>query len=454
MRGDRFAPERESNAALRVIVDAAVPLAGGPGDLDPALELIGDASCVLIGEASHGTHDFYRIRAELTKRLIREKGFAGVAAEADWPDADRVNRYVLGRGVDQDAVDSLADFKRFPAWMWRNADVLDFVGWLREFNEELAPSRRVGFHGLDLYSMHGSIGAVLEYLERTDPAAARRARMRYSCFEDVAEDPQRYGYVTEFGLSPGCEDEVVGQLVELLQQRDRLQRVDGQFAADEFFSAEQNARLIKNAEQYYRAMFQGRVSSWNLRDTHMAETFEALREHLSQRRGATAKLVVWAHNSHVGDARADERGEIGEVTVGQLIRTRHEGDTALLGFTTHTGTVTAANDWGDPAERKNVRPSLAGSCERLFHDTGLPKFFLRLREAGAVTELLERRRLHRAIGVIYRPQTERMSHYFESRLSRQYDAIFHLDHTRALEPLERTSEWEQGEAPETYPSGV
>jgi erythromycin esterase-like protein len=446
--------EREANAIRRVLVDAAVPLIGGPSDLDPALELIGDASCVLIGEASHGTHDFYRVRAELTKRLIRERGFAGVAAEADWPDADRVNRYVQGRSGDEDAIESLADFKRFPAWMWRNADVLDFVGWLREYNDRLPAHRRVGFHGLDLYSMHGSIDAVLGYLDRTDPAAAKRARVRYSCFEDIAEDPQRYGYVTELGISAGCEDEVVSQLVELLQQRDRLMRADGAAAADEFFSAEQNARLVKNAEQYYRAMFQGRVSSWNLRDTHMAETFEALREHLTRRRGAPAKIVVWAHNSHVGDARADERGDIGELTVGQLIRQRHVGDTVLLGFTTHSGTVTAATDWGDPAERKQVRPSLPNSCERLFHDTGLERFFLRLQGAGAVTELLEQRRLHRAIGVIYRPDTERMSHYFESRLSRQYDAVFHLDRTRALEPLERTSTWERGEAPETFPSGV
>lgn len=446
--------ERETNAIRRALVDAAVPLSGGPGDLDPALELIGDASCVLIGEASHGTHDFYRVRAELTKRLIREKGFAGVAAEADWPDADRVDRYVKGLGADADAVDALADFKRFPAWMWRNADVLDFVGWLREHNDQLPADRRVGFHGLDLYSLHSSIGAVLEYLDRTDQAAARRARARYSCFEDIADDPQRYGYVTEFGLSPGCEDEVVGQLVEMLQQRDRLLRRDGSVAEDALFSAEQNARLVKNAEQYYRAMFQGRVSSWNLRDSHMAEMFEALREHLARRRGGPAKLVVWAHNSHVGDARADERGDIGELTVGQLIRQRHVGDTVLLGFTTHTGTVTAATDWGEPAERKLVRPSLPNSCERLFHDTGLARFFLRLQGAGPVTELLDQRRLHRAIGVIYRPDTERLSHYFESRLSRQYDAVFHLDRTRALEPLERTSAWERGEAPETFPSGV
>lgn len=447
--------EQERQRGIRIVAETAVPLVGAPTDLDAALARIGDARCVLLGEASHGTHDFYRVRAELTKRLIREKGFAAIAVEADWPDAYRVNRYVHAQGRDADAVMALTDFKRFPAWMWRNADVLDFVGWLREHDDGLPAAQRVGFYGLDLYSLHTSVAAVLGYLERADPEAARRARARYACFEDSREDPQRYGYAAEFGLSASCEDEVVGQLVELQRERDRLLSRDGLVAADEFFCTEQNARLVKNAERYYRAMFQGgRVSSWNLRDEHMADTFEALREHLTQRRGAPAKLVVWAHNSHVGDARASEQGQEGELTLGQLVRQRHPDETALIGFTTHAGTVTAASDWGETAERRSVRPSLPGSCERLFHDTGLEKFFLDLREPGDARTALEWPLLHRAIGVVYRPDSERVSHYFETRLSQQYDAVFHLDHTRALEPLEPTSRWRRGEAPETYPTGI
>ena len=440
---------RETARETEEIARAAAPLRGAASDLDAVLELIGDAHCVLIGEASHGTHDFYRLRAELTKRLIVEKNFAAISAEADWPDAHRVHRYVHGRGDDREASEALGDFTRFPTWMWRNADVLDFVGWLRELNDARPPAARVGFHGLDLYSLHTSIAAVLEYLDRIDPAAARRARDRYACFED-SEDPQAYGYATTLGLSPDCEREVTSQLVDLQRSRAELLQHNGMVAEDDYFHAEQNARLVQDAERYYRAMFRGRTSSWNLRDTHMADVFEALRQHLTRRRGEAARLIVWAHNSHVGDERASERS--GQLTIGQLVRERHPGDTVLLGFTTHHGTVTAASDWGAPAERKRVRPSLPGSYERLFHGTGVEKFYLDLRDHAQSS--LARPRLHRAIGVIYRPETERGSHYFNTNLPARFDAVIHLDHTRALEPLERTARWERGELPETFPTGV
>lgn len=440
---------REDALVRQQIVESAYPMEGAASDLDLIMALIGDARCVLIGEASHGTHDFYRLRAELTKRLILEKGFAAVSAEADWPDAYRVNRYVHGLGDDPDAMDALGDFTRFPAWMWRNADVLDFIGWLRELNDARPLAARVGFYGLDLYSLHSSINAVLNYLQTADPEAARRARIRYACFED-SEDPQAYGYATTLGLSPDCEREVTGQLVELQRSRAALLEKNGLVAEDEFFHAEQNARLVQDAERYYRAMFHGRISSWNLRDQHMADTFDAILKKYQHRRGEPAGLIVWAHNSHVGDERASERAGAGQLTLGQLVRERHPGDTALIGFTTHTGTVTAASDWGAPAERKYVRPSLPGSYERLFHDTDLGKFCLDLRGFDA----LARSRLHRAIGVIYRPETERGSHYFNTQLSRRFDAVIHLDHTRALEPLERTAGWERGEAPDTYPTGI
>ena len=434
-----------------VVRGAAHPLVGEIDDYDPLLNLIGDASLVLIGEASHGTHEFYRERAQITKRLIKEKGFAAVAVEADWPDAYRVNRYVRGLGSDADAVEALAGFKRFPAWMWRNADVLDFVGWLRTHNDDLAPhAAKVGFYGLDLYSLHSSIAAVLDYLDRIDPDAAQRARARYACFDHFGSDEQAYGYATGLGIAKSCEEEVVSQLVELHRRAAEYARRDGRIAADEYFYASQNARLVLNAERYYRSMFRGRVSSWNLRDRHMVETLESLRQYL----GAQAKIVVWAHNSHLGDARATSMGQEGEWNVGQIVRELHDRDAVLVGLTTHHGTVTAASNWDGPAERKRVRPALVNSYEALFHDVSIPRFFLTLRNMGHATSALNEPLLERAIGVIYRPETERASHYFQARLSPQFDAVIHFDETRAVEPLERTVEWQEGEVPETFPTGI
>lgn len=434
-----------------VVRGAAHPLVGEIDDYDPLLNLIGDASLVLIGEASHGTHEFYRERAQITKRLIKEKGFAAVAVEADWPDAYRVNRYVRGLGSDADAVEALAGFKRFPAWMWRNADVLDFVGWLRTHNDDLAPhAAKVGFYGLDLYSLHSSIAAVLDYLDRIDPDAAQRARARYACFDHFGSDEQAYGYATGLGIAKSCEEEVVSQLVELHRRAAEYARRDGRIAADEYFYASQNARLVLNAERYYRSMFRGRVSSWNLRDRHMVETLESLRQYL----GAQAKIVVWAHNSHLGDARATSMGQEGEWNVGQIVRELHDRDAVLVGLTTHHGTVTAASNWDGPAERKRVRPALVNSYEALFHDVSIPRFFLTLRNMGHATSALNEPLLERAIGVIYRPETERASHYFQARLSPQFDAVLHFDETRAVEPLERTVEWQEGEVPETFPTGI
>src|SRR3989442_6439601 len=291
----------------------AQPLTGARSDYDQLLKLIGDASFVLIGEASHGTHEFYRERAQITKRLIEEKGFAAVAVEADWPDAYRVNRNVQGRSSDADANEALSDFKRLPTWMWRNADVLDFVGWLRAHNDSVKQQpEKAGFYGLDLYSLNTSIEAVLKYLNNIDPAAARRARERYSCFDHFGDDSQAYGYAAGFGLAETCEKEVVDQLVDLRRRAANYARRDGFVAEDEFFFAEQNARVVKGAEEYYRSMFRGRVSSWNLRDRHMAETLHALVAHL-ERQGQPAKVVVWAHNSHIGDARATDMGKAGDV---------------------------------------------------------------------------------------------------------------------------------------------
>ncbi len=350
------------------------------------MKLIGDAHFVLLGEASHGAHEFYRERAQITKRLIKEKGFNVVAVEADWPDAYRVNRYVRGFDDDKDAAEALGGFRRFPSWMWRNADVLDFVGWLREHNDGLASDTpRVGFYGLDLYSLHTSIEAVLKYLDKVDSEGARRARARYSCFDHFGEDLQAYGYATGFGLSESCENEAIDQLLELRRR---------------------------------------------------------------------AKVVVWAHNSHLGDARATDMGAIGELNVGQLVRERYGRDATLVGFTTYGGTVTAASNWDGPAERKQVRPALPSSYEAIFHDVGLPRFLLTLRDGGHAATALREKRLERAIGVIYLPESEYVSHYFCARLADQFDAVLHFDKTRAVEPLERASEWEAGEAPETFPTAL
>jgi erythromycin esterase-like protein len=427
------------------------PMTGDREDFDPLLALVGDSRFVLIGEASHGTHEFYRIRAEITKRLIREKGFSAVAVEADWPDAYRVNRYVQGRGGDTDASQALGGFKRFPQWMWRNADVLEFIGWLRDHNDAMQIGRRVGFYGLDLYSLHASMEAVLSYLRVVDPEAALRAQKRYACFEHFGDSPQDYGYAATVGLAPSCENEVVAQLVELQKSAADYATRDGRLAADDLFFAEQNARIVLNAERYYRAMFGNRAASWNMRDRHMAATLDALIAFLEFDRRAP-KIVVWAHNSHLGDASATEMAGRGELNVGQLVRERWGHSALLVGFTTYAGTVTAASDWDMPAERKIVRPALEGSYEALFHDLGLRNFFLGLRGTSEAILGLRQPRLERAIGVIYRPETERMSHYFRARLPHQFDAILHYDVTRAVEPLERTGLWERGELPETYPS--
>lgn len=436
-----------------VVRQAAVPLTGAVEDYDSLMDLIGDARFVLMGEASHGTHEFYEQRAEITKRLIREKGFTAVAVEADWPDAYRVNRYVQGMNDDATSTEALAGFDRFPTWMWRNTVVVNFVDWLREYNHSLPPNvAKTGFYGLDLYSMYESIKAVLGYLDKIDPEAAQRARSRYSCLEHFGEDSQSYGYAASLGLSSSCEEEAINQLMELQRRTAEFSQGDSQVAEDEFFYAQQNARLVKNAEEYYRSMFGGRVSSWNLRDRHMAETLDQLVAHLDRHENRS-KVVVWAHNSHLGDARATDMGASGELNVGQLVRQQYGNDAVLIGFSTYTGTVTAASDWGAPPERKHVRPALAGSYEALFHATELAQFLLNLRDNDEVRERLRQRRLERAIGVIYLPQSERISHYFKARLSEQFDAMIHFDETRALEPLERTPHWESGEAPETYPFG-
>jgi erythromycin esterase-like protein len=333
----------------------------------------------------------------------------------------------------------------------RNTVVRDFVEWLREHNAGRPREQQVGFYGIDLYSLFGSVQAVLQYLDQTDPDSARRARARYACFDHAKEDSQAYGYAASFGLAPHCENEVVQQLREMNRRAGECGPGGGP-ECDEVFFAQQNARLVRNAEEYYRSMFQGRVSSWNLRDNHMVETLQALDRYLGEA-VAVPRIAVWAHNSHLGDASATEMGDSGEWNVGQLVRERFPGEAVLVGFSTHRGSVTAASNWDEPPQRKRVREGLAGSWEHVLHRTGTERFLLPLKENAALRELVAPRRLQRAIGVIYRPDTERVSHYFRARLAEQFDAVVHIDQTRALEPLERWAD-DEADVPETYPTGI
>jgi erythromycin esterase-like protein len=416
------------------------------------LAWVGDTPLVLLGESTHGTQDFYLARARLSRKLIAEKGFTAVAVEGDWPDAYQVNRYARGI-AGTDAAAALAGFRRFPTWLWRNLVVADFVEWLRGHNARLPPDRRAGFYGLDLYSLRTSMRAVIDYLDQRDPRAARAARISYACFDQFGAEGDAYAWAAGRLGAGTCEDAVTEQLLAMHRRRAELVQRDGAAASDDYFYAEQNARVARNAEHYYRTMLHGRASSWNIRDQHMAETLAELRRHLD-RSGQPAKVVVWAHNSHLGDARATEMGDGGELNLGQLAREQYGPAVKSIGFTTYHGSVLAASDWGEPARHKQVRPALGGSIEKFFHEAGPPRFFLPIPPGSAVHALLSEPRLERAIGVIYRPETERPSHYFHARVAAQFDALIHLDETHALLPLETTQPPLEGEPPETFPEGT
>jgi protein-L-isoaspartate(D-aspartate) O-methyltransferase len=419
--------------------------------LDALIERMEGCRLVLLGEASHGSSEFYRFRARITRELIEKRGFDFVAVEADWPDAGELDAYVRHHPSDRPR---RKPFQRFPRWMWANTDVMEFVHWLRDFNgaiREAEPGRMVGFHGLDLYSMHTSIDAVLRYLDDIDPEAADVARQRYGCLMPWQSDPVLYGRDVLSGRFDECEDEVVSMLRDLLAKRLEYVRRDG----TRFVDAVQNARLVANAERYYRVMYRGSVSSWNLRDQHMFDTLELL----LGIHGAESKGVVWAHNSHLGDASATAMGERGEHNVGQLVRQRLGPQAYLVGFGTHTGTVAAASEWGGPMEVKSVRPSHPHSYEHLCHGASVPIFCLPLSDEWGRPELVRRlseRRLERAIGVIYRPETELQSHYFPAALPRQFDEWIWVDETSAVTPItpQVLAMAHPGGVPDTYPFGL
>ena len=428
---------------VRDLADAADSFASiEAADLDPLMDRIGSARIVLLGEATHGTSEFYRMRARITRDLIVRKNFRFVAIEADWPDAARVDHYV--RHFEYPPSEWTA-FARFPTWMWRNVEVRDFVSWLRKHNGTVARDKRVAFHGLDLYGLYDSIRSVLSYPDEVDPESARVARERYGCLTPWQHDPATYGHAALTGSYPRCESDVVRALTELLAKRQAYAEHDG----ERFLDAEQNARLIANAERYYRIMYYGSRASWNLRDSHMFETLK----NLLAFHGPDSKAIVWAHNSHVGNAEATEMAARGEHNLGQLCRKAFGAHAYLVGFGTHSGTVAAASDWNGPMEVKAVRPALPNSYEQLCHATGLARFMLGIRNRSDLCGPtgLARQRLERAIGVIYRPETERASHYFRASLPRQFDEYIWFDDSRAVTPLETAAI--KG-LPDTYPFGV
>lgn len=435
---------RAPNGSLAEIVAASAETFPSieKADLGLLLQRIGNARIVLIGEATHGTSEFYSMRERISRALITEKGFNIIAIEGDWPDAARIDHYV--RHLEYPPTEWTA-FSRFPTWMWRNDEVRTFVDWLREHNGSVRTSARVAFHGLDLYSLHNSIRAVLRYLEDVDPETARIARIRYGCLTPWQTDPSTYGHAALTGRYRSCEREVVAMLGDLLQKHSEYANRDG----ERFLDAVQNARLVASAERYYRIMYYGSRASWNLRDEHMFETLRSLLTHY----GAASKAIVWAHNSHVGDASATEMSARGEHNIGQLCRQEFGDRAYLIGLGTHSGTVAAATDWDGPMEIKNVRPSLEESYEAVFHATQLPRFMLALRDGSAskVRQALMAPRLERAIGVIYRPETELASHYFQAVLPGQFDSYVWFDRSRAVTPLQTE---EIAGLPETYPFGV
>jgi erythromycin esterase-like protein len=419
-------------------------------------ESLSHKKVILIGESTHGTHEFYKYRALITKELIQKHNFNIVAIEADWPDAYQVNCYVKGLQELKDDLEALSGFKRFPSWMWRNYEVLEFVSWLKLHNDSLGSlERKVGFYGLDLYSLYSSINAVIKYLLATDPDAARRAIARYRCFDHYNKEAQDYGFEVSYGIGKDCKEEAINQLIELEQRvYENLQskEIDKKEA---FFSALQNARTVKSAETYYRAMFESPTISWNLRDQHMFEMLIAIIDYYNESLLIPPKTIVWAHNSHIGNAAATEMTHRGELNIGQLAKEKYHDDAFLFGFTTYTGTVVAARQWGNPAELMQVKQALPGSWEDLLHKFTTKKFFLNFDANKQLRDLFANisPQLQRAIGVIYRPETERQSHYSYSELSLQFDGIIHIDHTSALSPLNAIS-IEDKEPPETFPTAL
>ena len=407
------------------IAQATVPADAGH---DRLIQALGDARFVLLGESTHGTLEFYRERGRISQRLAAERGFGAVLIEADWTPAFRVNRYVRGLGSDRSATEALSSFENFPRWMWRNEQFRDFVEALRSWNLTQPPERRVGIYGHDVYDLFNAADTVIAYLRRTDPAAATRVERHYGCFAAARRDNQRYG---EQSRRRPCREDAEAALAEI----QRLPSPQGMEAAEEHFGAVRSAASVVAAEEYFRESYSG-SDSWNARDRRMAANIEATAYHVGRLRGdGRGRVVAWAHNSHVGDARATDVVRMGQITLGQAMRERHGQSVWLVGFLSYTGRVFAAPEWGEPGRVYEKRDAIRGSHSQLFHDLGLPDFLLLLRGNAALAEELRAPRPQRMIGVVYARDTERMSHYVEARLPEQFDALFFFDATQAVMPL-------------------
>jgi len=427
--------DQKDRSAIALVRQYAHPVTGAPRDYDPLLSMIGDNRFVMLGEATHGTHEFYHERLKITRRLIEEKGFDAIVLEANWTDAFEINQYVLGKTKHKNATLALAGFTRFPVWMWRNAEFRDLVESVRSINDSRTRGEhKVGVYGMDLYGIKESAAALVDYLRRTDQRSADQAARRYECINRYRRI-EDYAMAVRYDPKASCEKQVTEQFQETENvYRIWLKRGNGQ-RNDELFAAYQNARVVKNAEIYYRRSLDRGFSSWNLRDTHMSETINALADYFDAVGDGTSKIVVWAHNSHQGDALMTDMGESGEFNVGHLMRKAHDGKTVLVGFTTDRGKVMAAREWDQPGEIRTLQPALPGSYARIFADTGIPNFLLTFRGNERLSKELSSERLQRAVGVIYVPETELQSHYFQARISQQFDAVVHLSETKAVEPL-------------------
>jgi erythromycin esterase-like protein len=432
MKGRSVEGDEQLQQAIRSTLD---PLAGiaARERFAPLLQQIGNASIVMLGEATYGAHQCQRARAQITQLLIEEKGFNAVALEADWADTQRAHRYVHHQSDDPNAEEALGNFQHFPHWVWRNQDVADFLEWLHEMNHQRPATARIGFYGLDLYSYARSLQTVMRYLEKVNQAAAQQARYRYSCFEQFDQDPQQCGYAPGYGLSQDQEEEAIAHLLLSNKQTLDQLRQSGFLIPNDPFFAEQIERLFHHSEFYYRELVLGRNHSWNLHDRHLFDSLLMLIHHLSRQVGEP-KIVVWTHNSHVGDARFTEMSTRGEISLGQLVRETYGSKACAIGFTAYSGAITAAAEWGGDMEQKELRPALPESYEALFHSLEEEAFSLNLHDP-AVRDDLRKARLERAIGAIYRPQTERISHYFYTQLSQQFDLVLHFDRTDPVIPL-------------------
>lgn len=413
-------------------------------DLDPILDAIGERRIVLLGEASHGTSEYYTWRRRISQRLITEKSFSFIAVEGDWPDCYTLNRYAKGFADAGTSAREVAHaFDRWPTWMWANEEVIDLIEWLRTYNEQRPLDQRVGFYGLDVYSLWESMEAVVRYLDRVDPGAASKARRAYACFDPYHQDVQAYARATAL-VPTSCEREAVSALVELRRKAAEY-REDGR---DAYFNAEQNALVARNAERYYRAMVMDGPDSWNLRDTHMVETLDRLLQH----HGAAAKAIVWEHNTHVGDARATDMARTGLVNVGQLTREEWDGEVYIVGFSSYEGSVIAGEEWGAPMQRMRVPEAARGSWEAALHEAGAHDMLLVMKDLEN-DEDAPKTRGHRAIGVVYDPDWERAGNYVPTRMTERYDALLYIDKSHALHPLHMPAHV-HGEPPDTYPTGM